>query len=67
MRIAVLEIKASIHGYELALRIGVALDVRWVVWIDRWQASNWDIAQRATGFVDEARRPGDERSASRMG
>ena len=66
MRVAVLEIMPSNHCDQLALHIGVAVDVP-LSGLDRPVTSEQlDIAQRTTGFVDEPRRPGDERPPSGM-
>ena len=67
MRVAVLEIMPSNHCDQLALRIGVAVDVP-LGRLDRpVTGEQLDIAQRATGLVHQPRRPGDERPASGMG
>ena len=61
MRVAVLAIILLNHGDQLALHVGVAIDVP-LGCLDRaMTGEQLDIAQRATGLVDEPRRPGDER------
>ena len=66
MRVALLEIMPSNHRDQLALHIGVAVDVP-LRCLDRPMTSEQlDISQRTAGFVHEPRRPGDERPPSRM-
>ena len=64
MRVAVLGIMPSNHRDELALHFSVAIDVA-LGGLERPMASEQlDIPQGGTGFVDEPRRPGDERPPS---
>ena len=65
-RVAVLEIMPSNQCDQLALHIGVAVDVPLSRLNRPVTSEQLDIAQRTTGFVDEPRRPGDERPPSGM-
>jgi hypothetical protein len=67
VRVAVLEIMSSDHCDQLALHIGVAVDVP-LGRLDRAiTGEQLDIPQRTTGLVHEPRGAGDERPPSRMG
>ena len=59
MRVEVLAIIPSDHGHELALRIGVAVDIPLGGLDGPVAGEQLDIAQRATGLVDEPRRPAE--------
>ena len=67
MRVAVLEIMPSNHGDQLALGIGVAVDVP-LGGLDRpVTGEQLDIPQRPTDPMYQPRRPGDERPAAGVG